>query len=271
MSELNKAASSTDRHPAVVQGQENLTGVKSVEIKRALKKNSDSEYVVNESIRTEMLYDTVDQAKEAYNNIQDAKEEAVFEEDTDKKENNSENSPTAEASYAFGMSVLANQETLGFEAILDEKTPIPTNVDQPLKEHDVEQYTGPAGYATMVQPSPGANSMVGKDPHTAAYQSQLEPNFPVSTMEHELTLGVNRELEHVSDPAKALEIAIDHLAEDKNYYTKLNTVLPEYGPEEKPERTVDISENPSAHELADKHNYEDTYKAFTEEMLGHDK
>jgi hypothetical protein len=47
--------------------------------------------------------------------------------------------------------------------------------------------------------------------------------------------------------------------------------MPEYGPEEKPERTVEISENPSEHELADKHDYEATYKSFTEEMLGNDK
>ena len=43
-----------------------------------MKKNSDSEYVVTESTRTEMLYDTSDAATGAYRNIQDAKEEAEF-------------------------------------------------------------------------------------------------------------------------------------------------------------------------------------------------
>ena len=66
MSDIEKEASASDRHPAVVQGQEDLSGVKSVQIKRNLKKNSDFEYVVNQSTRTEMIYDTMEDAKEAY-------------------------------------------------------------------------------------------------------------------------------------------------------------------------------------------------------------
>ena len=75
---MDTKASASERNNEVVKGQENLEGVKEVKIKRILKKNSDSEYVVTESTRTEMLYDTSDAATGAYRNIQDAKEEAEF-------------------------------------------------------------------------------------------------------------------------------------------------------------------------------------------------
>ena len=74
---FSKTASSSDRKQAVVQGQEDLSGVKSLNIKRTLKKNSDDEYVVTQSTRTEMIYDTVDKAKSAYKDIQNAKEELI--------------------------------------------------------------------------------------------------------------------------------------------------------------------------------------------------
>lgn len=38
---------------------------------------------------------------------------------------------------------------------------------------------------------------------------------------HELALGVQVEMEHTNDPAVAQEIAMDHLIEDPEYYTKL--------------------------------------------------
>lgn len=269
---MHKEASSSDRHPAVVQGQEDLTGVKSVQIKRTLKKNSDEEYVIAQSVRTEMLYNTIDEAKDAYINIKDAMEEVDFE-DTEKTEDAIEDTDTSAkedttASYAFGMSVLANDIT-GFSGVSNDETKQPINFDAPVSKEQLDAFTRDNGYATAVIPSPGANSRVGKDPVTseAEYTSLIEPEFTVSDMEHELKLGVDRELEHVSDPAKALEIAIDHLAEDKDYYTKLNKVMPEYGPEEKPERTVEVSENPSDRELADKHDYVATYKSFTEDLL----
>lgn len=39
----------------------------------------------------------------------------------------------------------------------------------------------------------------------------------------ELNLGIQHESEHTSDPYKALEIAMDHLAEDPKYYTNLSS------------------------------------------------
>ena len=38
---------------------------------------------------------------------------------------------------------------------------------------------------------------------------------------HQLRLGVKTELEHTKDENIAKEIAMDHLAEDPEYYTKL--------------------------------------------------
>jgi len=37
----------------------------------------------------------------------------------------------------------------------------------------------------------------------------------------ELKIGIKHELEHTDDPEMAKEIAMDHLAEDPKYYTKL--------------------------------------------------
>ncbi len=39
---------------------------------------------------------------------------------------------------------------------------------------------------------------------------------------HQLLAGVNVEAEHTDDPAKALEIAMDHLAEHPDYYSRLD-------------------------------------------------
>lgn len=38
----------------------------------------------------------------------------------------------------------------------------------------------------------------------------------------QLAAGTQHEMEHTKDEAKAREIAMDHLAEDKHYYKKLN-------------------------------------------------
>lgn len=40
----------------------------------------------------------------------------------------------------------------------------------------------------------------------------------------QLGMGVQVELEHTNDPGIALEIAMDHLAEDPRYYTKLRRI-----------------------------------------------
>ena len=114
----------------------------------------------------------------------------------------------------------------------------------------------------MQPPSPGAASMVEKAGEQD--KSVLQDNFPISLEEKQLQLGVNRELEHTNDPAKALEIAIDHLAEDPQYYTKLNKVMPESGPEEKPERTVSVTKYPDdITDAVNTFNFDSAYKEFT--------
>ena len=284
---MERVASASERNNAIVQGQEGLEGAKELKIKRVLKKNSDSEYVVTESRRTEMVYNTSESATDAYEHIHDAKEEGEFEDKDDNMEESTENKTEKEAAYTEGMNIAGKYTVcasdvpagkllvkangkIGWvkEAFLTAvakhpeleldvengqivpadtgtKTPkqttpeLPLNFDNGVTESEVEKFVGPAGYAIDVPPSPGAASMVGQ---ADSHMSLIQPNFPVSELENELKLGVNRELEHVDDPAKALEIAIDHLAEDKQYYTKLNTVLPEYGPEEKPERDVCIKD-----------------------------
>lgn len=44
----------------------------------------------------------------------------------------------------------------------------------------------------------------------------------VDLIEEQLKMGVKVEMEHTDDPKIAREIAMDHLVEDPNYYTKLD-------------------------------------------------
>jgi hypothetical protein len=41
---------------------------------------------------------------------------------------------------------------------------------------------------------------------------------------HQLAAGIGVEVEHTNDVMVAMEIAMDHLAEDPRYYTKLRTI-----------------------------------------------
>lgn len=298
-------ASSRDRHEGVVRGQEDLKGVKEIDHKYTLKRDSDDQIIVTHSMRTDMVYDTEQEAKDAFLDIHDAKDEAEFEESNEDSMEENETEHT-EAGFSVGMKVQAKYEikaknlftdkylvsdgtksgwvsggllkaaALTDEVDLDveknlivpgmsnpscEPTREPTNMAK-MNPGQAEQFTQGNGYATQVIPSPGAASMIGKD---ASQPSMLQPDFPVSDMENELKLGVNRELEHVDDPAKALEIAIDHLAEDKQYYTKLNKVLPEMGPEEKPERDVEVKDKEPA-DMVEAVNAYDFHKACAAAM-----
>lgn len=47
---------------------------------------------------------------------------------------------------------------------------------------------------------------------------------PESFNRIQLKKGMKHELEHTNDPEVALEIAMDHLAEDPDYYKKLDKV-----------------------------------------------
>lgn len=314
---MEKQASSRDRHEAFVKGQENLTGVKEVTHKYTLKKEKDDTIVVAHSKRTDMIFDTEQEAKAAFLDIHDAKDEADFEEsgtemeEREKKEQEEEEKgEKAAASFKVGMTIKARYEVkaqdvlhnklyvtdgktagwvssnlvkiaadnanfdldvkknmivpadTGASAPANKPTPYPINMDSPATVNEVEQYVGPAGYGIMQPPAPGAASTIG---HSGEEQtSVLQPNFPVSLEEKQLQLGVNRELEHTNDPAKALEIAIDHLAEDPQYYTKLNQVMPECGPEEKQERDIEVTKYPDTiTDAVNTFNFDSAYRDFT--------
>lgn len=52
---------------------------------------------------------------------------------------------------------------------------------------------------------------------------------PVKQINDQLKKGLKVELEHSTDRAKAREIALDHLYELPDYYTKLAKVEPKHG------------------------------------------
>lgn len=270
---MEKSAASRDRHTGVVRGQEELKGVKEIDHKYVLKRDSTDSIIVMHTKRTNMLFDNEVEARDAFLNIHDAKEEAEFEDEGNNKEETSQKEEENKmedksAESRIGMKVCGKYTIVARDAVTDSyllkgdkasgwcKQDVINKLlsgssdvsnTQPIENPGVgekakgsnyyDEYTKNNGYATMVPMSPGNNALVGK---ASENHSLIDPDFNLSDMERELQLGVRREHEHTDDPAKALEIAIDHLAEDKNYYEKLNKVLPEYGKEEKPERIVDV-------------------------------
>lgn len=48
----------------------------------------------------------------------------------------------------------------------------------------------------------------------------------------EVAMGIHHEMEHTDDPRKALEIAIDHLAENPTYYSDLGLAFKLIGKED---------------------------------------
>lgn len=270
MDELIKDASASERHPAVVQGQEELAGVKSVQIKRNMKKNSENEFVITQSTRTEMVYDTVDQARAAYLDIHDAKEEAEFDKANSHKDEPSQKEPEqkTEEDMAKDQEERLDTKPASWDADLirqaagpynnitvdtgfvnpSEAKPIPQvgtnpsqkgNFDQAERDGEKIQnnlvpMSPTLGLAELTESASAEEAVKQEQPG----QSLLQPGFEVSPIETELRNGVRREFEHTDDAAKAVEIALDHLAEDEHYYEKLQKVMPEFGTEEKKEREV---------------------------------
>jgi ribosomal protein S18 acetylase RimI-like enzyme len=64
----------------------------------------------------------------------------------------------------------------------------------------------------------------------------IEPANPSKVDPHQLKMGIKVEMEHTNDPKVAKRIALQHLAEDPEYYTKLTKA----GLEEE-EQTVDFN------------------------------
>ncbi len=56
---------------------------------------------------------------------------------------------------------------------------------------------------------------------------------PKDVDQNQLQMGIKIEKEHTKDPQLAKEIALDHLAEDPKYYTKLKTAKLEHKMNEK--------------------------------------
>lgn len=266
MDELIKDASASERHPAVVQGQEELAGVKSVQIKRNMKKNSENEFVITQSTRTEMVYDTVDQARAAYLDIHDAKEEAEFDKANSHKDEPSKEEPEqkTEEDMANDQEERLDTKPASWDANLIRQAAGAFNditVDTGFYSGNIQPAVPHAGFNPQqktqeYEPGRGDGYNIGVDPdksllgiHDRASAEEegkneqqgislLQPDFKVSPAETELRNGVRREFEHTNDAAKAVEIALDHLAEDEKYYTKLQEVMPEFGTEEKKEREV---------------------------------
>lgn len=261
---INKQASSSDRHPAVVQGQEDLSGVKSVQIKRNLKKNSEDEFVVTQSVRTEMVYDTPELAKDAYLDIHNAKEEAEFDEDaaTDSSTPKEEtNTSKTEASY-WGSDILKVAYMNPIE--IDEQSLISGAENPTTEQNYIHPSSGPGAQDrealdTYTEHSGfNGNGGIGDVPqvpasyataaeHEPKMSALLQKDFGVSTLEDELKMGVNVELEHTDNAAAATEIALDHLAEDEHYYSKLREVQPGAGetPEHKVHRKLEMNSDKS--------------------------
>lgn len=69
---------------------------------------------------------------------------------------------------------------------------------------------------------------------------------PKSVDQEQLAMGIKVEQEHTKDPAKAREIAMDHLQEDPKYYTHLNEMENEYKALKKSEATKNWVQKPFA-------------------------
>lgn len=286
MDELSKYASASERHPAVVRGQEELAGVKSVQIKRNIKKNSENEFIITQSTRTEMVYDTVDQARSAYLDIHDAKEEAEFDESNSHKDGPSQKDPEqkTEEDMSNEQEERLNDKSAYWDADLIRQAAGAFNditVDTGFYSGNIQPAVPHAGFNPQqktqeYEPGRGDGYNIGVDPdkqllgihYRASAEEEevkdekpgislLQPDFKVSPTETELRNGVRREFEHTNDAAKAVEIALDHLAEDEKYYTKLQEVMPEFGTEEKKERDVYVK--PDSKEVQE-YDYEHTGK-----------
>jgi len=55
-----------------------------------------------------------------------------------------------------------------------------------------------------------------------SYVDGMEPKKEEDGMDEQLMKGIEVEMEHTEDPEEAKKIAMDHLAEDPQYYSKLD-------------------------------------------------
>lgn len=62
------------------------------------------------------------------------------------------------------------------------------------------------------------------DDHEKVKGGLADHQDPSKFDQHQLVKGMNVEFEHTSDVKTAMEIAMDHLIEDPDYYKKLATI-----------------------------------------------
>ena len=72
----------------------------------------------------------------------------------------------------------------------------------------------------------------------------MEPADSSKVDQKELKMGIKVEMEHTDDPKKAEKIALQHLAEDPKYYTKLTAAGLEEGDEHKAMNPGILSRDP---------------------------
>ena len=104
-----------------------------------------------------------------------------------------------------------------------------------MKDKDVHHPNGPHGGKTKVVKKdhgpdkknedeiPGG--LADKDtPTTVSKHHKVSKNQILK----QLKMGIKVEMEHTDDPKKAAEIALDHIKENPEYYTKLKTIEPQH-------------------------------------------
>lgn len=106
-----------------------------------------------------------------------------------------------------------------------------------MKDKDVHHPKGPHGGETrIVKKDHGPDKkkkneddipggLADKDnPDTLSKQHKVDKKKILQ----QLKMGIKVEMEHTNDPKKAAEIALDHIKEDPDYYTKLKTIEPHH-------------------------------------------
>ena len=61
----------------------------------------------------------------------------------------------------------------------------------------------------------------GKADHLSISDIANKHQVDIKVIKDQLSMGIKVEMEHTDDPNKAIEIAMDHLIESPEYYTKL--------------------------------------------------
>ena len=120
-------------------------------------------------------------------------------------------------------------------------TPLPVHMQQTYDQQPKQMGYKPAKYgelSTQHNPSlQGQDTMSDKVRKADDFEDEMagglgDQKKPEDFDQEQLKMGINVEMEHTNDPKKALEIAMDHLTECPDYYTRLKGVEDECTKEE---------------------------------------